>query len=107
MYRHSWWVTLQPHCGRQLIVCIVNPNAQGDCASHGEGREKREKELSRPTVSDCWLCGSQESRALISTKITELILAVILGASRYENQFLSLSYTSVLVKFDSHELRRK
>ena len=40
-------------------------------------------------------------------RITKLILAVILVTSRYENQFLSLSYTvnaAVSVKFDSCEL---
>ena len=48
------------------------------------------------------------SRASLSMRITESILAVIHIISRYENQFLSLSHTvnaAVSVKFDSHELR--
>ena len=48
----------------------------------------------------------------LSMRITESILAVILVSSRYDSQFLSLSYAvglniAVSVKFDSRELRRK
>ena len=49
-------------------------------------------------------------KALLSTKITELILAVILVTSRYENQFLSLSYTAnaaIAVKLGYRKMRQK
>ena len=50
----------------------------------------------------------KSSRATLLMRITELILAVIPVTSRYENQFLSLSYrvnAAVSVKFDSRELK--
>ena len=51
-----------------------------------------------------------QNQSLTSMRITESIPAVILVTSRYENQFLSLSYTvnvAILLEFDSHELRQK
>ena len=51
-------------------------------------------------------------KVTLSMKITESILTVILVSSRYDSQFLSLSYAvdlnvAVSVKFDFRELRWK
>ena len=49
-------------------------------------------------------------RARNSARIRESILAMILVASRYENQFLSLNYvvnTTVTQNFDSRKSKRK
>ena len=48
-------------------------------------------------------------RARNSARIRESILAMILVASRYENQFLSLNYvvnTTVIQNFDSRKLKQ-
>ena len=46
-------------------------------------------------------------RASLSMRITESVLTVIFGTSRYENQLLSWSYAVVSVKIDSCKLRWK
>ena len=51
----------------------------------------------------------QTSRARNSARIRESIVAMILVASRYENQFLSLNYvvnTTDTQNFDSRKLKR-
>ena len=44
-------------------------------------------------------------RTLITMRITESILAVILVTFTYKNQFLLLNYVVVSIKFDSHKMR--
>ena len=55
------------------------------------------------------LMNDQKHRARNSARIRESILAMILVASRYENQFLSLNYvvnTTVTQNFDSRKSKR-
>ena len=103
----STYMTSSQHSNGQVTITVTcrvaNLTSCSEVMSEGETVAKNRIEFQWGSK----LQGTS-SEALLSTRITESILAVILVTSRYENQFLPFRFpvnTAVSVKFDSRKLR--